>query len=440
MVSDTLLHARWVLPVEPAGVVFEHYAVVIRGDRIVDLLPSAVATERYPTAIPVFLPQHVLIPGLINAHTHAAMVLLRGLSDDLPLMTWLREHIWPAEARWVDPDFVRDGTLHAAAEMLLGGTTCFNDMYFFPEEAAEAAVTAGIRACVGLIVLDFPTAWAANADGYLARAEQVHARLQSLPGIRTILAPHAPYTVSDAPFRQVQALAQGLDIPIHMHVHETVAEIEQSLSAYGERPLTRLARLGLLSPRLIAVHMTQLTDSEIVTCAMQGVHIVHCPESNLKLASGFCPVTRLRAAGINVALGTDGAASNNDLDLLSEMRTAALLGKAVSGDAAALPAHDALHLATLAGACALGMEATIGSLIPGKAADVVAVDLSGIAAEPIYHPVSALVYATARTAVTDVWVAGRRVVQNRTLTTLDLDKVLATTRSWAGQITVGRKQ
>ncbi|CAK0779953.1 5-methylthioadenosine/S-adenosylhomocysteine deaminase [Gammaproteobacteria bacterium] len=429
-----LLHARWVLPVEPTGVVLDHHSVVIQDDRILDVLPSAIATQRYAGTPSLSFAHHVLIPGLVNTHTHAAMVLLRGLSDDLPLMTWLNEHIWPAEARWVSPDFVRDGTLLAAAEMLSSGITCFNDMYFFPEETAEAAVTAGIRACVGLIVLDFPTAWAANADDYLARARAVHERLCAIPLIRTTLAPHAPYTVSDDPLAQVRVLSEKLDLPVHIHLHETATEVEQAVAGNGVRPLARLARLGLLSPRLVAVHMTQLTEEEIAICADTQLQVVHCPESNLKLASGFCPVARLRAAGVNVALGTDGAASNNDLDLFSEMRTAALLAKAVAGDAAALPAHDALHLATLAGARALGMATEIGSLVPGKAADVVAVDLSGPATEPVYHPASALVYAATRTAVTDVWVAGRQVVRNRLLTTLDTTEILTRARAWGSRI------
>ncbi len=429
-VSDAfLLKARWVLPVEPAGVVFEHYSVVVQDGRILDVLPSATAVQRYPTFPSVSLDQHILIPGFVNAHTHAAMALLRGFSDDLPLMTWLTEHIWPAEAHWVSPAFVREGTLLAAAEMLSGGVTCFNDMYFFPEEIAEAALTVGIRACVGLIVLDFPTAWAANATHYLDRALVVHDRLHGVPLIRTALTPHAPYTVSDAPLERVRALSEAWDVPIHMHVHETATEVQN-----GERPLARLARLGLLSPRLVAVHMTQLTEAEIDACARTGVQVVHCPESNLKLASGFCPVVRLRAAGVNVSIGTDGAASNNDLDMLGELRTAALLAKAVAGDAAALSAHEAIRLATLGGAQALGMGGEIGSIVAGKAADLVALDLSGLATEPVYHAASALVYSAVRTAVTDVWVAGRRVVHNRVLTTVDTSAVLDKARAWRQRI------
>ncbi len=429
-----LLRARWVLPIEPAGVVLSDHSVVIQGDRILDILPSAVAPTHYPSAVVVPLEDHVLIPGLVNAHTHAAMTLLRGLSDDLPLMTWLTEHIWPAEARFVGPEFVRDGTTLAAAEMLLSGTTCFNDMYFFPEEAAEAAVATGIRASIGLIVLDLGTRWARNAKEYLERATVMHERLANRPLIRTTLAPHAPYTVSDTALLQVRELAAEWDVPIHMHVHETATEVTQSLATHNERPLARLQRLGLLSSRLLAVHMTQLTPAEIVLCARSGVQVVHCPESNLKLASGFCPVMRLRAAGIKLAIGTDGAASNNDLDMLGELRTAALLAKAVSGDPRTLSADDALRLATLGGAEALGMGREIGSIVPGKAADLVAVNLAHVATTPVYRAVSALVYAANRSAVSDVWVAGQRVVQDGALTTMDITDVLARAHAWGERI------
>lgn len=429
-----IIQARWILPVEPAGATFQNYSVVVRDGLILEVLPSQEAAQKYPAIPSLAFNHHVLIPGLVNTHTHAAMSLLRGLADDLPLMTWLNKHIWPTEAKWVNAEFVYDGTLLAAAEMLLSGTTCFNDMYFFPEETANAATLAGIRACIGLIVLNFPTAWATNADHYLERALNVHDKLFHLPLIKTALAPHAPYTVADAPLIKIAKISQDLNVPIHIHVHETKDEINNALAANGERPLNRLARLGLLSPRLIAVHMTQLTAADIKICADHQIQVVHCPESNLKLASGFCPVAHLRAAGVNVALGTDGAASNNDLDLLAEMRTAALLAKSVAGDASALPAYDALHLATLGGAQALGIANKIGSIVSGKAADLVAVDLSGVATEPVYHPVSALVYAASRTAVTDVWIAGKHVVRERTITTLNINEILAKARIWQQRI------
>ncbi|MCC6301478.1 MAG: TRZ/ATZ family hydrolase [Gammaproteobacteria bacterium] len=431
---DTLIHARWIIPVEPDGAVYEHHALAIQGGRIADILPSSEAERRYDAAQALRLDEQALIPGLVNAHTHAAMCLFRGLSDDLPLMQWLQDHIWPAEAAWVGAEFVFQGSQHAIAEMLRGGTTCFNDMYFFPDETARAASHAGMRAAIGLIMIDFPTAWAADADEYLSKGLELHDRFRGDPLIRTVFAPHAPYTVSDAPLQKIRTLADELDIPVHMHVHETAGEVEGSLERHGLRPIARLERLGLLSPRLLAVHMTQLGDDEIAQLAHTGAHVIHCPESNLKLASGFCPVHTLLRAGVNVALGTDGAASNNDLDMFGEMRTAALLAKAVAGDASALPAAAALRMATLNGARALGLDDEIGSLRRGKSADIVAVRLGDIESRPVYHPVSQLVYACGRQQVSDVWIAGRHLLKDRRLTTLDEAAILVNTEAWREKI------
>ncbi|MEO6697199.1 MAG: TRZ/ATZ family hydrolase, partial [Gammaproteobacteria bacterium] len=352
---DTLIHARWIIPVEPEGVLVQH-CLALHAGRIVDLLPSSQAEQRYQAAQTLHFNDHALIPGLVNAHTHAAMSLLRGLADDLPLMEWLNKHIWPAESAWVSAEFVQDGTQLAIAEMLRGGTTCFNDMYFFPDVTARVASQSGMRAGIGLIFIDFPSAWAGTAEEYLEKGLAVHDSYHDHPLIKTTFAPHAPYTVSDAPLRKIVTLAEELDIPINMHVHETADEVNHSLTHYQMRPLQRLHALGLVSPRLLAVHMTQLTDEEIAAFAAAGAHVLHCPESNLKLASGFCPVDKLIKVGVNVALGTDGAASNNDLDMFSEMRTAALLAKAVSGDATSVPAATALRMATLNGARALDLD------------------------------------------------------------------------------------
>ncbi len=427
---DTLIHARWIVPVEPAGVVLENHAIAIKDGHIVELLPSDRARERYTAEVEFEQNEHVLIPGLINAHTHAAMSLMRGLADDLPLMTWLQEHIWPAEAKWVNPEFVRDGTRLAMAEMLRGGTTCFNDMYFFADEAARVVELAGMRAVIGLIVIDFPTAWAQNADEYISKGNALHDQVKHSPLITTAFAPHAPYTVSDEPLQKVLMYAEELQIPIHMHVHETAHEVGESEQQLGKRPLARLADLGLVGPQLAAVHMTQLSDEEIAAYAAANAHVIHCPESNLKLASGFCPVQKLIDAGVNVALGTDGAASNNDLDMFSEMRTAALLAKGVAGDASALPAEKALEMATLNGARALGLESVCGSLVAGKAADIVAVKMDDLETQPLYHAVSQLVYATGRDKVSDVWVAGRHLLKERRLTTLDEGEILAAAIQW----------
>ncbi len=431
---DTLLHARWIIPVEPDNVVLEHHSIAISDGRILALLPSAEARGRYRAETELELADHALIPGLINTHTHAAMSLMRGLADDLPLMEWLTRHIWPAEARWISEDFVHDGTQLAMAEMLRGGTTCFNDMYFFPDAAARAASHAGMRAVVGMIVIDFPTVWAQNADEYLHKGIKVHDQFHGDTLITTAFAPHAPYTVSDAPLQKVAMYAEEMDVPIHMHVHETAHEVEQAVADGGMRPLRRLAEQGLLTPRLLAVHMTQLDDEDIAAVAAAGSHVVHCPESNLKLASGFCPVQKLLAAGINVALGTDGAASNNDLDMFGEMRIAALLAKGVAGDASAVPAAQALRMATLNGARALGLESVTGSLEAGKAADIVAVRLGDIESRPLYHPISQLVYATGRDKVSDVWVAGRHLLKARQLTTLDEAALLTRAQQWRDKI------
>ncbi len=429
MQIDTLISAKWVIPVEPHGVVHPDYAIAIHDGRIIDLLPAKEAA-RYQPSTRIDLPGHALLPGLINAHGHAAMSLMRGIADDLPLMDWLTQHIWPAEQKFVNAEFVYDGSLLACAEMLRGGTTCFNDMYFFPEETARAAEYAGMRAVVGLIVINFPSAWAQDADEYISKGIDLHDRLRNNPLITTAFAPHAPYTVADAPLERLRTLAEELDIPIHIHVHETAHEVAESEKELRLRPLARLEGLGLLNPHLVSVHMTQLTDNEIAHYASSGAHVVHCPESNLKLASGFCPLHKLLKAEVNVALGTDGAASNNDLDMFGEMRSAALLAKAVANDASAVPAEDVLRMATLNGARALGLEQEIGSLEPGKAADLIAVDLSGIETEPVYHPVSQLVYATGRERVTDVWVAGKHVLKGRELTTLDTAAILDKARQW----------
>jgi len=390
---DTLIHARWI---EPHDMVYHHYAIAVHDGRILELLPSSDADSKYRADSTQRLDDHALIPGLINAHTHASMSLFRGLADDLPLMEWLNDHIWPAESAWVNRDFVRDGTRLAIAEMLRGGTTCFSDMYFYPDEAARTASQCGMRMIAGLIVIDFPTAWASNAEEYLSKGLAVHDDFRHDPLIHTAFAPHAPYTVSDEPWRKLCTLAEELDIPIHTHAHETADEIGQSHEHHGERPLQRLHKLGVVSPRLAAAHMVHLDDDEISAFVAAGASVLHCPESNLKLASGFCPVQKIIAAGGNVALGTDGAASNNDLDMFGEMRSAALLAKAVASDASALPAATALQMATLNGARAYGLENETGSLVAGKAADIVAVNLGALESQPLYHPISQLVYASGR--------------------------------------------
>lgn len=426
-----MIKPAWIIPVEPAGQIYENHVLHVSQGRIAAIWPTA----ETPAGIDIIdLPGHVLVPGLVNAHTHAAMSLMRGLADDLPLMTWLNDHIWPAERKWVSPDFVRDGVQLAIAEMLRSGTTCFNDMYFFPDVAANTAAQAGIRAVTGLIVIDFPSAWAENWQDYIDKGIELHDELRNEALVHTAFAPHAPYSVSNAALKHIRVLSDELNIPVHMHVHETDIEIKQDLENHGVRPIMRLQQLGLLSPSLLAVHMTHLTDEDIKLAGENGCHVVHCPQSNQKLASGFCPVSRLLDAGINVALGTDGAASNNDLDMMAEMQSAALLAKAVSNNESALNAEQALHMATLAGARALGLEDEIGSLVPGKSADIVAIRLDQLETQPVYNPVSHIVYTADRTMVTNVWVAGRRVLKNRVLTTLDESALLDQARHWGERL------
>ena len=435
MKIDTIIHATWIAPVEPIDTLYHNYSIAIHEGRIKDLSPKQEILDKYSSDVEVELTNHLLIPGLVNTHTHSPMSLMRGLADDLPLMDWLNNHIWPAEQEHVSAEFVLDGSLLACAEMIKSGTTCFNDMYFFPEITTRAVEQAGMRAKVGLILIDFPSAWASDADEYLAKGIELHDQLRSNSLISTAFAPHAPYTVSDAPLKRIATYAEELDIPIHIHLHETADEIEQAVAHSGKRPITRLNELGLLSPRLLAVHMTQLTKDEIQLVAEAGAHVLHCPESNLKLASGFCPTHELQQSGINVALGTDGAASNNDLDMIAEMHTAALLAKAVANNASAIPAEEALRMATINGARALGLDSEIGSLEIGKSADITAVDLGGIENQPVYCPVSQLVYSAGRENVSNVWVAGNHLLKDKELTTLDEKAILAKAAEWKQKIT-----
>ncbi len=434
---DLLLLPTWLVPVEPAGVVLQEHGLGIRDGRIALIAPRAEALQQ-PAREVRELPGMLLTPGLINAHGHAAMTLFRGLADDLPLMSWLEQHIWPAEAKWVDEAFVRDGTELAIAEQLKGGITCFSDMYFFPEVASELMHKSGIRAQITIPVLDFPIPGARDADEALRKGLALFDDLRLHPRLKVAFGPHAPYSVSDDKLENIRMLAEELDAGIHMHVQETAFEVQQSLEQRGERPLARLARLGLLSPRFQAVHMTQINDDDLQLLVESNSNVIHCPESNLKLASGFCPVERLWQAGVNVAIGTDGAASNNDLDLLGETRTAALLAKAVAGSATALDVHRALRMATLNGARALGLEDQIGSLEVGKAADIAAFDLSGLAQQPIYDPVSQLIYASSRDCVKHVWVGGKQLLDDRKLTRLDEERLIARAQFWGEKIAGSR--
>lgn len=430
MQVETVLHAAWVIPVAPPGAVLPEHSLAIDAGRIAAILPAAEARESIQARESISLPGHALLPGLINAHTHAAMSLLRGLADDMPLQDWLTKHIWPAEQRHVSAGFVRDGARLAVVEMLRGGTSCFNDMYFFPGHAARAALALGMRVVMGLIVIDSPSPWAQDAHECLRKGLAARDELKDQPLFRSALAPHAPYSVSDAALRQVAVLADELDAPVHIHVHETRREVQEC----AVRPLARLEQLGLVNERLLAVHATQLNEQEIASLARCGCHVAHCPESNLKLASGICPVQRLLDAGVNVCLGTDGAASNNDLDMLGEMRSASFLAKGAAMDPAAVDARCCLEMATIAGARALGLERETGSLEEGKAADVLAIDLSWPETQPVHDPVSQIVYAASRAQVSDLWIAGVRRLRRGQVQGLDQDELLARVGRWRERI------
>ncbi len=431
---EQIIKPQWLIPVDSDHSVLTDHAVVVDQGKIVETGHIDKIQSSYQTNNLVELNDHALIPGLINAHTHGSMSLLRGYADDMPLMQWLNEHIWPAEAKWVSEEFVQAGIDLACAEMIRGGTTCFNDMYFFPDVVARRVEAAGIRACVGMIVIDFPTVWAQNADEYINKGLAMRDEIRHSELVTTAFAPHAPYTVSDEPLKKIATLSEELDCQLHIHVHETAHEIEESTAQFGMRPLERLDQLGLVGPRLMAVHMTQLLAGEIQTLSERGVSVVHCPESNMKLASGFCPVSQLSEAGVNICIGTDGASSNNDLDMLSEMRSASLIAKGFSEDPTALSSYHTLQCATLNGAKGLGLDHITGSIEVGKSADMTAIDLSHCTTQPVYHPVSQIVYSAGRDQVSDVWVAGKRLLENGDLKTLDEDKIISEAKQWQKKI------
>ncbi|MBU3698241.1 TRZ/ATZ family hydrolase [Dechloromonas sp.] len=432
---DLVIEARWVATVNPENVLKNH-AIAVHGGRILAVLPIGQSRVRYRAARRVTLDDHILIPGLVNLHTHAAMSLMRGMADDLPLLDWLQKHIWPAEAAHASAQFVLDGTRLACAEMLKGGITCFNDMYFYPDAAATAAAEFGMRAVLGITALEFPTGYASDADDYLNKGLAIREAWLDRPLTHFCLAPHAPYTVSDNSFRRILTLSEQLNLPIHCHLHETRHELEDSQQQHGVTPIRRLHQLGLLGPEFIGVHGVHFSEDELALLADTGASIAHCPTSNMKLASGFAPVARMRQLGINVGLGTDGAASNNRLDLFAEMKLAALLAKGSTGDAAALPAHDVLRMATLGGAQALGLADEIGSLTPGKSADICAVHLGALESRPCYDPVSHLVHVCGRESVSHVWIAGKCCVDNKTLPKQSLNDLETAIALWQNKLEV----
>lgn len=436
--GDThVLRADWVIPVNPRGQVISDGVVVIKNGRIAFV---GTADQVDPNQVSEHLVGQVLMPGLVNSHMHLPMTLMRGVADDLPLMTWLQDHIWPLEGKLVSAEFCHDGARLGLAESLRGGVTCINDMYFHPQATAAALDEFGMRGRVGMIVLDFPTPYADSPERYFDLGIELHDSLKGHQRIGTMFAPHAPFTVCDDNLLRVRQLADQLGVRVHIHVHETQQEVEDGEKQHGHRPLARLKELGLLNENLTAVHMTQLTEREINDVAKAGSSVVHCPESNLKLASGMCPVAALSAAGVNVAIGTDGAASNNDLDMFGEMRTAAMLAKGVAAEARVVPAAEALEMATLGGARALGLEDDIGSLEVGKQADIISVDLECLESWPVFDPISHLVYATGRQQVRNAWVAGEKQLNNGEFRNTSLSDLRNLALDWGDRIRRERKQ
>ncbi|RDI44809.1 TRZ/ATZ family hydrolase [Aquicella lusitana] len=431
---DHLIHAKWIITCEEAQALLENHALAIRDDKILAILPSKDAERKYQATSVHHYSSHAVMPGLINSHTHLAMNAFRGLADDLDLMDWLNHYIWPSESKWVSQELVYDASLLAMGEMIRGGITCFNDMYFFMGATAEAADLSGLRAHIGMTIIDVPTAWAKTPEEYFAKALEFYHQYKDKKRITPTLAPHSTYTVSTEHLIKAKEIADTHRLKINIHLQEAPAEIQQSLEKYHKRPLERLQEIGMASPDLIAIHMTQVNDNDFDILQKTKPSIVHCPESNMKLVCGGCPVEKLTRLGINVALGTDGAASNNDLDMFSEMRTAALLGKTVANDPKAVSAEKVIKMATLNGAKALGIDHLTGSLAPGKAADLIAIDLEQIETLPLYHPISQIVYASSRYQVAHVWVAGKQLLKNRELLTLNEKELLNKAQYWGKKI------
>ena len=431
---DLLIDCQWIIPIIPENQVLHNYALAIDKSRILGVFPQVEANKRFLAHTVEHLDQHILMPGLVNSHGHAAMSLLRGYADDLALEPWLKEHIWPAEKLFVTEQFVHDGTRLSIAEMIKTGTTCFADMYFYHDSIAEEARNAGIRSQIGFTVLDFPTHFGKDADDYIHKGLAFRDRWNDHPLIKVACAPHAPYTVSDETLKKISTYSNELDMAIHMHCHETATEVQESINTYGVRPLQRLNDLGILLPQTQLVHMTQINDKDIALLKAHQCHIMHCPESNLKLASGFCPVSKLIDNGINVAIGTDGAASNNDLNLFGELKTASLLAKGISGDASSLDAHAALRMATINGAKALGWDEEIGSLEKGKYADIIAVKIDSVGQQPLYNAASQLVYTNSGPQVSHSWVAGKLLMEDRKLHTINEQNLIRTTEDWRNKI------
>ncbi len=431
---EQIVHAKWVITADHDNPVLENHSLLIEHGVIRDILPTLYVKDHFFSTQIDEYSQHIIMPGLINAHTHIGMNYFRGLGSDLALMDWLTQYIFPAEKKWLSHEFVRDASLFAIAEMIRSGTTCFNDMFYFLQGTAEAVELSGIRAFIGMTIIEFPTAWAQTTDEYFSKGLEFYEQYKHHDRITATFAPHAPYTVSDQSFMRIKELAELHQLKINLHLHETTDEIEQSMKQYQKRPIKRLQELGFLSNNLLAIHAAQLNEEDMDILLASNTNIVHCPESNMKLASGICPIDKLRSLGLNVALGTDSVASNNDLDMISEMRSATLLSKISTMSPTSLNTQDTIELATINGAKALGVDHLLGSLQKGKSADFIAIDLDTIEALPVYEPSIQLIYSSSRHQVSDVWVAGKQLMKDRELLTLNELELKDKARFWGNKI------
>ncbi len=435
--ADFILHAGWLFSAEPDAEVIEDAALAVKDQRIAAVGPRSDLEANWRSDTVISLPEHLLLPGLVNAHTHGAMVLMRGIGSDLPLRQWLEELIFPLEAKWVTSEYVADGTRLAVAEMIRSGITCFADQYYFPETVAETARSMGIRAQVAVPIIEQPNNWSKSSEEGLRRTTELHDQWRGDDFITIAHGPHAPYTVGIPTFEKIAAISEEIQSQVHIHLHETEQEVTEFRLRHGASPIRRLLDIGLLSPRLQAVHMTALDELDLEIIARNNVGVVHCPQSNALIASGPSPLARLNEAGVRVALGTDGAVTNNSLDLLQEMRAANLLSNAATGNIGRLGAADFVRLGTLQAASVLGRDQEIGSLTVGKWADMIAMDTLRPGAQPVYDVLANALLTNSASSVTHVWVAGRSLLHEGDFTSCDEREVIRHAKHWRDKIAAG---
>jgi 5-methylthioadenosine/S-adenosylhomocysteine deaminase len=435
MNSTFIVRAQYLITMNKKEQIIENGAVVVKNGRIADIGEFGEILKKYKEQIPIYGNSHsALMPGFINTHTHAAMVLFRGIADDLPLKQWLTEHIWPREAKFLSEEFVYDGTLLACLEMLKSGTTTFSDMYFFTESIAKAAKDAGIKAVVGQGVLDFPTPSGSGAKDYLAKAEDFIKNFKSDDYIIPAVAPHAIYTCSRETLLSCKELALKYNVPMHIHLSETFQEVEESINRHGLRPVKYLDSIGFLEGKIIAAHCVWLNQEEIEIMAKHNVGVSHCIESNLKLSSGIAPVAKMIRKGVKVSMGTDGAASNNNLDLLEEISIAAKVQKGITADPTVLDVKTCMKMLTIWAAEGLGLENEIGSIEIGKKADMILMNLRKPHLQPIYDIYSAIIYSAKASDIEDVFVNGVPVILNGRAQFVDEDEIIDKALWWSEKI------